>query len=69
MPLDEILLKMRKKLKSDLFKLETNVNQLEILENQFRDLKKNHINNDDLLKNTINKQNKIIEYFLHTCLY
>jgi hypothetical protein len=64
MPLDELLLKMRKKLKSDLYKLETNVNQLQILNSQFKELKQGHIDNDNKIKNIISKQTSILNYIL-----
>lgn len=63
-PLDEILLKMRKKLNNDLSKLEMNINQLSIFNNQFSELKSNHMKNEERLNQILEHQKSVYSYIL-----
>lgn len=63
-PLDEILLKMRKKLNNDLSKLEMNINQLTIFNNQFSELKNNHMKNEERLNRVLEHQKSVYSYIL-----
>lgn len=63
-PIDEMFAKMRKKLSSDLYKLEFNVSQLKILEPSFLDLKNGTVQNEKKIDEIINLQEKIMTYIL-----
>lgn len=63
-PMDEMLLKMRKTLKSDLFKLESNVNQIKSLILKMDELKEGHERNNDRLKCVVVQQSQLLHYML-----
>lgn len=63
-PLDELLQKMRKKLKEDLVRLEHNVSLVGELDSQFQEMKQIHSQTSKTLKSIVVKQTQILHYML-----
>lgn len=63
-PLDEMLTKMRKKLKTDLFKLDFNAIQLGKLNSHFNELNDGQQKNSDKLNSIVAQQTEILDFIL-----